>query len=93
MPNKKSASKALRQSEKRSVRNRNVKDSITYGRRMLRKAMESNDIPKAQELAKSVVKGVDKAVQNKVVKKNTGSRIKSRTVKALNRLVAEPKGK
>ena len=91
MPNKKSAIKALRQSEKRTARNRKVKESITYDRRILRKAMEAKDLPKAKELAQKVGRGVDKAVQNKVVKKNTGSRINSRVALSLNKLAKESK--
>lgn len=91
MPNKKSAIKALRQSEKRTARNRKVKESITYDRHILRKAMEAKDLPKAKELAQKVGRGVDKAVQNKVVKKNTGSRINSRVALSLNKLAKESK--
>jgi small subunit ribosomal protein S20 len=86
MPIKKSAIKALRQSDKRAVRNRNVKESLAYLRRMLRKAIDAKELSKAEELAKKVIKSVDKAVQNKVVKKNTGSRIKSRVMLSLNKL-------
>jgi len=91
MPNKKSAIKDLRQADKRAVRNRNVKESVAYQRRMWRKAMEAKDISKAKELAEKVIKSVDKAVQNKVIKKNTGSRIKSRMALAINQLVSESK--
>ena len=86
MPIKKSAMKALRQSEKRGKRNKDVKDSIAYLRRMSRKALDAKDAKKAVKLAKDTVKAVDKAVQNKVLKKNTASRIKSRLVKKVNTL-------
>ena len=91
MPIKKSAIKALRQSDKRAVRNRNVKESLAYLRRMLRKAIDAKELSKAEELAKKVVKSVDKAVQNKVIKKNTGSRTKSRIMVSLNKLARELK--
>ncbi|MFC1638688.1 30S ribosomal protein S20 [Patescibacteria group bacterium] len=78
MPIKKSAMKALRQSDKRAKRNTDVKETIAYKRRMTRKAIEAGELKKAQELAAQVVKAVDKAVQNGVLKKNTASRIKSR---------------
>ncbi len=70
--------KALRQSEKRAERNSKVKDNIAYLRRMTRKAIEAGDTKKAEQLVKDVTKAIDKAVQNSVVKKNTGARIKSR---------------
>jgi small subunit ribosomal protein S20 len=78
MPIKKSAMKSLRQSQKRAERNQVVKDSITYLRRMTRKAIEAGKAKKAEALAKDVIKSVDKAVQNGVMKKNTAARIKSR---------------
>lgn len=78
--------KALRQSEKRAKRNKDVKESIAYLRRMSRKALDAKDAKKAEKLAKDTVKAVDKAVQNKVIKKNTGSRIVSRLTKKVNTL-------
>lgn len=91
MPNKKSAMKALRQSQKRAERNRNVKETIAYLRRMLRKSMEEKNLSKAEELSGKIVKSVDKAIQNNVIKKNTGSRIKSRMMLAINKLAADNK--
>lgn len=84
MPIKKSAMKALRQSNKRTARNQAVKDTLAYLRRMQRKALEAGDLKKAEEMMRDIVKKVDKAVQNKVVKKNTGARIKSRLAKRIN---------
>jgi small subunit ribosomal protein S20 len=87
MPIMKSAMKALRQTKKRTERNAKVKEGIAYVRRMLRKAMEAGDAKKAQQLAKDAIKAIDKAVQNKVLKKNTGSRLKSRITKKVNALL------
>jgi small subunit ribosomal protein S20 len=89
MPIKKSAMKALRQAKKRTVRNQNVKESLAYLRRMWRKAMEAKELSKAGDLSKQIIKAVDKAIQNKIIKKNTGSRIKSRLMASLNKLSAE----
>lgn len=86
MPIKKSAMKALRQSEKRAKRNKDVKESIAYLRRMSRKALDAKDTKKAEKLAKDTAKAVDKAIQNKVLKKNTGARIISRLTKKVNAL-------
>lgn len=93
MPIKKSAMKALRQSQKRAERNKVIKDSITYLRRMTRKAIEAGDAKKAQELAKDVIKSVDKAVQNGVMKKNTAARVKSRLAAKLKTLTGDKKKK
>ncbi len=78
--------KALRQSEKRAKRNKDVKESIAYLRRMSRKALDEKDVKKAKALAKDTEKAVDKAVQNDVLKKNTAARIKSRLAKKVNAL-------
>ncbi|MDD5252222.1 MAG: 30S ribosomal protein S20 [Patescibacteria group bacterium] len=86
MPIMKSAMKALRQAKKRTVRNAKVKDNIAYLRRTLRQALEKKEVSKATEIAKQVVKNIDKAIQNKVLKKNTGSRMKSRLMLAVNKV-------
>ena len=91
MPIKKAAEKALRQAKKRTLRNQKVKESISFLRRSVRKAMDSKEVKSAQELAKAAIKAIDKAVQNKVLKKNTAARIKSRLVKKLNAVVAAAK--
>ena len=91
MPIKKAAMKALRQTRKRTERNQKVKESITYLRRSVRKSLESNDAKGAGQLAKDTAKALDKAVQNKVIKKNTAARIKSRLMKKVNALAKPAK--
>jgi small subunit ribosomal protein S20 len=80
----KSAEKALRQTKKRTLRNAKVKEGVQYLRRTVRKALAAKDVKSATETAKAAIKAIDKAVQNKVLKKNTGARLKSRMVKAIN---------
>jgi small subunit ribosomal protein S20 len=84
MPIKKSAMKAMRQAKKRTERNMKVKESIAYLRRGARKAIEASDVKKAADVAKEVIKAVDKAAQKKVIKKNKAARIKSRLMKKVN---------
>jgi small subunit ribosomal protein S20 len=88
MPIKKAAEKAWRQTKKRTQRNKQVKDAIAYSRRAIRKALESQNVKQAVELAKQAVKLIDKAAQNKVLKKNTAARIKSRLALTLNKAQA-----
>lgn len=83
--------KALRQAKKRTLRNAKVKDGIAFLRRSVRKALEAKEVKTAEDLAKSLVKSLDKAVQNNVLKKNTGSRLKSRLAKKINALKAAAK--
>jgi small subunit ribosomal protein S20 len=84
MPIKKSAMKAMRQTKKRTERNQKVKGNIEYLRRSIRQSLESKDVKGAGEMTQSLIKQVDKAVQNGVLKQNTGNRIKSRLMKKLN---------
>jgi small subunit ribosomal protein S20 len=81
MPIKKAAMKAMRQDKKRAQKNRDIKETIEYLRRMHRKALEAGDQKKADALVKDIVRAVDKAAQIKVLKKNTAARIKSRLTK------------
>ena len=79
MPNKKSAIKHLRQTEKRTSRNslvkRNIKELIKQGK----KAIADGSIKdKSGELTHSLQKAVDKAVKTGILKNNTGNRKKSR---------------
>ena len=87
----KSAEKALRQTKKRTLRNAKVKEGVKFLRRSVRKALEVQDLKVAQDKAKEAIKAIDKAVQNKVLKKNTGARLKSRMTKALNAAVRSAK--
>ena len=84
MPIKPSAMKALRQAKKRTARNTIVKDNIAFLRRSVRKALESKEVKNAVDIARKTVKALDKAVQNKVMKQNTVSRLKSRLAKKIN---------
>jgi small subunit ribosomal protein S20 len=85
MPILKAAAKALRQAKRKTARNRKVKDHIIYLRRCIRQSLEGKDLKEAVNLAKQAIKAIDKAVQNKVLKKNTGSRIISRLQITLNK--------
>jgi small subunit ribosomal protein S20 len=84
MPIKKSAMKALRQSDKKSLRNFKVKKNIKDLIKASAKLIEKKDKTSLDKV-KSAIKSIDKAVQNKVIKKNTGSRKKSRIMKKLNK--------
>lgn len=84
MPVKKAAFKALRQSKKRALRNRKIKSDIVALVRKTRRAVVAKDSAKAAEWLAQVIKKMDKAVQNGIMKKNTVARSKSRLTKAVN---------
>jgi small subunit ribosomal protein S20 len=84
MPIKKSAMKALRQANKRAVRNKKVKETVSFLRRTVRKSIEAKDAKATTTSVKDAIKALDKAAQNKVMKKNTVARLKSRMMKKAN---------
>ena len=87
MPIKKSAIKALRQSKKKALTNKKVVSDIEALIRRVRKATAGNDRAKANDWLKQVIKKIDKAVQKRIIKKNTAARKKSRLSKAVKALV------
>lgn len=91
MPIKRAAMKALRQSKTRTVRNDNVRDGVEYQRRMLRKAIEAGNVKDAAAFAQTTIRAIDKAMQGKVMKKNTGARTKARIMASVAKLKAAAK--
>ena len=85
MPIKKAAMKALRQAKKRTRRNLKVKRNVKELVKQSTKLIEAKEAEATQKV-KLAIKAIDKAVQNKVLKKNTGARKKSRLMKKLNKL-------
>ena len=85
MPIKKAAMKALRQAKKRTWRNLKIKRNVKELVKQSTKLIEAKEAEATQKV-KLAIKAIDKAVQNKVLKKNTGARKKSRLMKKLNKL-------
>lgn len=86
MPIKKSAIKALRQDKKKAAANLNTKKRVKDLVKKAKTLIEKKE-SEAANRAKEAIKAIDKAVQNKILKKNTGARKKSRLMKKLNALV------
>jgi small subunit ribosomal protein S20 len=84
MPIKKAGFKDLRQSKARALKNKKVKENLTYLIKKSRKLLENKDVQKASEWILKAVKALDRAAQKGVIKKNTASRKKSRLAKKLN---------
>ena len=84
MPNLRNAKKALRQSERRRVRNKAAKEQIAYLFRRVRKALEAQDTDKVKAWLPKALKAVDKAAGKGIMKKNTAARKKSRLMKKVN---------
>ncbi len=86
MPIKKSAFKAIRQSKKREIYNKEIKTNISWLKRQFLKAIGKKDKKIAGDFYLKLQKFLDKAAQRKVIKKNTASRSKSRLFKRLDSL-------
>ncbi len=83
MPITKSAKKALRKEHRNHAHNLVYKNKIKELKKQILKLKEAKKEKEAQELLPEYYKAVDKAVKEKVVKKNTGDRKKSRITKLL----------
>lgn len=82
----KSALKRHRQSVKRAARNRVIRSRTRNSVRDLRLTIGSNDVAKAEEELRSVVKALDKAVTKGVLHRNNASRQISRLSRHVARL-------
>lgn len=86
MPIKKSAIKALKQSEKKYVFNLRTKRAMKDLVKKTRQFIDGNDMDNAKKTLQQAIKGIDKAVKKKIIKKNTASRQVSRLTKAVGRI-------
>lgn len=83
MPHKKSTIKRLRQDKKINERNRSIKAAMATAVKKARTAP-----PEARDAAfKRAASSIDKAIKVGVIKKESGSRKKSRLAKELGRKV------
>lgn len=86
MPNIKAAEKWMRQTEKRTTQNKDVKSRL---KTVFKKAVTLKDA----EFTKSVESQFDKAAKTGVIHKNKAARKKSRLAKAMTRAAAAPVAK
>lgn len=87
MPIKDAGKKYIKVTLKNTERNRKIRGAYRSAIKNLEKAVADKDTKKIDEYLKLSQKTLDKAVQKKVLKKNTASRKKSR----LNKMVAAAK--
>ncbi len=83
MANTRSAQKAMRQAEKRAIRNQAARSAV---RTFVKRAAEavSACAQDATELVRNAVRALDKAAQKGIVHRNAASRRKSRLMSRLN---------
>jgi small subunit ribosomal protein S20 len=90
MPNIKSAAKRMRQAEKRRQRNKMVRTELKHLRKKVLAAATAGQRQEAEQLFRRYCSRMDKAVKKGVVKKNTGSRSKSRLHHRMTVLLTQP---
>lgn len=88
MPITASAKKALRQSLKRRAHNLRYKNKIKALIKEMRSLILQKKTEDAKKLLPQVHKILDKAAKEKVIKKNTASRKKSRLARLVSQLVS-----
>ena len=88
MPNIKSAIKRVRQTDKRTARNRVRKERLKQTLKAFNRAIEAGDGAKAQDLFKKASNLVDKAGNKGIMHKNAVNRKKSQLAVKLNTVSA-----
>ena len=86
MPNIKSASKRVKTSEIRRMRNMAAKSRLKTANRKFKEAVESGNKDQAQPALKELLALLDKAAGKKLIHKNAAARKKSKMQKAFNKL-------
>lgn len=86
MPIKESAKKYMRVSDRKAQHNKKVVGIFRNAIKKTREFIATKDVASAQEWLKRAIKGLDKASQKKIIKKNTAARRKSRLNSAVKNL-------
>ena len=87
MPIKQAAIKDLRKNRKRAARNKKIKTSLRNLVKENRKNIETEKMD--EQILKKTISEIDRAVQKKIIKKNTAARKKSRLFKRLKKVQAK----
>jgi small subunit ribosomal protein S20 len=87
MPNNRNAAKAMRQANKRRLRNRTARTSLRTVIRKVQDAVKTSDPAAAETAFRTAVKKLDQAASKKFIHRNKASRLKSR----LSALIQKPK--
>ena len=86
MPNTTSATKALRQSERKRIRNVKRKKGLREVLKQFEKAVAAKNATEATALLPKAQKAIDKAAKNHLFTKNTASRKKSRMTARIKKI-------
>ncbi len=88
MPRIKSAKKRMRQSVKRTARNRIRKEKLKKAVKAFKTVMAAGEAAPVADGLKQVNRAIDKAKVKGILHKNTANRKKSRLARAVNRAAA-----
>jgi small subunit ribosomal protein S20 len=89
MANHFSALKRARQTVRRTARNRANRTRLRTSLRQMREALTKGDKQSAEQVYRTTVSALDKAIQKGVIHENTASRYKSRLSKRLSAVGAK----
>jgi small subunit ribosomal protein S20 len=78
MPNNRNAAKAMRQANKRRLRNRAARTSMRTVVRKVHEAVEAKDPAAVEAALKTAAKKLDQAASKKFIHRNKAARLKSR---------------
>lgn len=85
MPIKKAAFKHLRQTKKRTARNRIRKEKIKDLRKRIQRFLTEKNLEEAKRLVPLFYKAVDKAAKTRAIAKNKADRLKARLMKQIKK--------
>jgi len=88
MANVESAKKRIRQTEKRTARNRHVRTNVRTCVKKVREALDTSDKAVAQAALAAAIRKIDKAVTKGVYHARTGSRYISRLTAQVDALAS-----
>lgn len=88
MANHASAKKRIRQTAKRTARNRHIRSTVRSSVRVVREAIAAGDVETAKSALAVAVRRIDMAVSKGIYHRKTGSRYISRLTQQVGRLAA-----
>lgn len=88
MAHSQQARKRVRQSEKRRVRNKSIKNEIRTLTKTLREKVGAKDVEGAKAILRKVTSKLDKATKNHIYHRNSAARRKSAMATLVHQLTA-----
>jgi small subunit ribosomal protein S20 len=86
MPNTPSSIKRLRQNGVRRLRNRATRNKMRSSVKLVRTAVEANDLEAAKDAFKMACRKLDQAAAKNIIHKNAAARTKSRLNAAIKKI-------